>query len=39
VLGDRLRVLQTGRVRDYLYMVAVAAVAVAAWGAIGGVLR
>ena len=38
VLGDRLRVLQTGRVRDYLYAVALAAVLIAAWGAIGGVL-
>jgi hypothetical protein len=32
-----MRGLQTGRVRDYLYAVAVAAVAIAAWGAVGGV--
>ena len=36
-LGDKMRGLQTGRVRDYLYAVAVAAVAIAAWGAVGGV--
>jgi len=36
VLGDGLRGLQTGRVRDYLYAVAVGAVVLAAWGVVGG---
>lgn len=34
--GERLRVLQTGRVRDYMYAAVVGAVLFAAWGAVGG---
>jgi NADH:ubiquinone oxidoreductase subunit 5 (subunit L)/multisubunit Na+/H+ antiporter MnhA subunit len=35
--GERLRVVQTGKVRDYSYMLVVGALAVVAWGALGGV--
>ena len=38
-LGDRLRRIQTGRVRDYLYAAALGAVLFAAWGAVGGFVR
>ena len=38
-LGDQLRGLQTGRVRDYLYAVALGAIVLAAWGVVGGLPR